>query len=50
MYNIIYLESKSPSLAKKKIAIDNPVPIQPMDLFTEMKYTPFNHKDSEMEN
>lgn len=38
------------SLAKKKIAIDNPVPLQPMDLFTEVKYTPVNPVDSEMEN
>ncbi|XP_064384955.1 uncharacterized protein LOC135333867 [Halichondria panicea] len=41
---------KKEYLAKKKTAIDNPVPIQPMDLFTEVKYTPVNPIDSEMEN
>ena len=39
-----------PSLAKKAKAIDKPVPIQPMDLMQEIKYTPVNQIDSELDN
>jgi hypothetical protein len=37
-------------LAKKAKAIDKPVPLQPMNLILEIKYTPVNKIDSEMEN
>ena len=38
------------SLAKKAAAIDKPVPIQPMDLILEMKYSPVNKSDSGLDN
>ena len=38
------------SLAKKAEAIDKPVPIQPMDLILEMKYSPVNKSDSGLDN
>ena len=38
------------SLAKKSASIDKPVPIQPMDLIQEIKCTPVNKIDSELDN
>ena len=47
---VFYTFYSSCSLAKKAKAIDKPVPLQPMNLILEIKYTPVNNIDSEMEN
>ena len=50
MTTISILTSLLHSLAKKAAAIDKPVPIQPMDLILEMKYSPVNKNDSGLDN